>query len=315
MKNVIGVPGWFPVLGAAFFYGFASLGMNFLNKAVLSPYQFNFPMYLLTVQMVVTIIVLEILRMTGIVLLETYSWSKARKFLPVSLFFLLHCSLSLAALEGMNIPMYGALKRCTPLANLVLSVIVLKKPLPSPLLLSSVVLITTGCLIAGAGDLQFQLKAYMMAALSVVAQAGYLTLVQRDFERDGLSPLTMLHLNAWNTVLPLASLSVLMGEVQPANTALVSSSLEFRLLFTLLAGSGGILMFSTVLCTSLASALTTSLVGVAKSVLQTVIGFQVFGGVPFHVVNVTGLVLNLCGGLLYTFAKHKETRSHPPLPR
>lgn len=304
--------GCLPVLAAALFYGLTSLGMNFLNKAVLSPYQFNFPMYLLTVQMVVTITALEILRVTRVVTLETYSWNKGRRFLPVSVFFLLHCSLSLAALEGMNIPMYGALKRCTPLANLVLSVLVLRKPLPSALLSSSVVLITAGCLIAGAGDLEFDLRAYLLAGLSVVAQAGYLTLVQRDFERDELGPLTMLHLNAWNTVLPLASLSLLLGELGPANAALADSSVEFRILFALLAGSGGILMFSTVLCTSLASALTTSLVGVAKSALQTVIGFQVFGGVPFHVVNVTGLVLNLCGGLLYTFAKHRETRS--PLP-
>lgn len=49
----------------------------------------------------------------------------------------------------MNIPMYGALKRCTPLVNLVLAVVYLKKPLPSPLLLTSVFVITFGCVIAG----------------------------------------------------------------------------------------------------------------------------------------------------------------------
>jgi len=67
-------------------------------------------------------------------------------------------------------------------------------------------------------------------------------------------------------------------------------------------------MFSTFLCNSLCSALTTSLVGVAKAIFQTVIGYFTFGGVPYHPLNVAGLFLNLCGGFLYTKAKYKEKK-------
>ena len=52
--------------------------------------------------------------------------------------------------------------------------------------------------------------------------------------------------------------------------------------------SGGILTYSQFLCASVCSALTASLVGVAKSVLQTVIGLFTFGGVKFHPLNVIG---------------------------
>ena len=45
---------------------------------------------------------------------------------------------SLTALNGMNIPMYGAIKRCTPFVNLFLSVTILNKPWPSNLLVLSV---------------------------------------------------------------------------------------------------------------------------------------------------------------------------------
>ena len=72
----------------------------------------------------------------------------------------------------MNIPMYGALKRCTPLVNLVLSVVVLGKPLPSPLLATSVGVITVGVFIASLGDLEFDGHAYTMGILSVFAQVG-----------------------------------------------------------------------------------------------------------------------------------------------
>ena len=59
-------------------------------------------------------------------------------------------------------------------------------------------------------------------------------------------------------------------------------------LFALLVFSGSLLTYSQFLCAALCSALTASLVGVAKSVLQTIIGFFTFGGVRFHPLNVLG---------------------------
>ena len=58
--------------------------------------------------------------------------------------------------------------------------------------------------------------------------------------------------------------------------------------FVILVLSGCILTFSQFLCAAVSSALTASLVGVAKSVLQTLIGFFTFGGVPFHPLNILG---------------------------
>ena len=49
----------------------------------------------------------------------------------VSLVFATHSTVSLCALEGMNIPMYLVVKRCTPLVSLVFSVVILRKPMPS----------------------------------------------------------------------------------------------------------------------------------------------------------------------------------------
>merc|ERR1719510_2447340 len=76
--------------------------------------------------------------------------------------------------------------------------------------------------------------------------------------------------------------------------------------FITLVISGCILTFSQFLCASICSALTASLVGVAKSALQTIIGFFTFGGVKFHPLNITGLILNLLGGVLYSYAKYKD---------
>ena len=49
-------------ISAAAFYFTCSLSMNFLNKAVVSSYAFNFPFFILACQMTVTIILLHLLR-------------------------------------------------------------------------------------------------------------------------------------------------------------------------------------------------------------------------------------------------------------
>ena len=48
--------------GAALFYGLCSISMNFINKAVISSYEFNFPFFIMICQMVVTILILDGLR-------------------------------------------------------------------------------------------------------------------------------------------------------------------------------------------------------------------------------------------------------------
>ena len=85
--------------------------------------------------------------MAGYLNLQPYSLRDGKDFLPASLLFALHATLSLFALHGMNIPMYGAIKRCTPLVSLILSVVVLRKAVPSKQIVISILLITLGCLI------------------------------------------------------------------------------------------------------------------------------------------------------------------------
>jgi len=293
---------------SALFYGFCSLSMNFLNKAILSSYSFNYPFFIMASQMFVTILVIQIIKNFSSSSITHYSINEGKKVASASLCFLLHTTLSLAALEGLNIPMYGAIKRCTPIVSLLLSVIILKKPPPSSALLVSIGLITVGCLIAGAGDLQFDALAYTIGGLSCFAQAGYFTLVQKDSEVTKLSTLQMLYLNACNSLPIFILCSIIFAEFSPAISHLFESNIVFLSLYTLLLVSGGVLMFSTFLCTSLCSALTTSVVGVPKSFLQTLIGFFTFGGVPYHPLNVAGLVINLTGGVLYTYTKYKENK-------
>jgi len=292
----------------AMFYFTCSISMNFLNKAVVSSYNFNYPFFIMACQMVVTVIFLDLFRVLKIIKLPAYSLKEGVEFLPCSLSFALHSTLSLIAMHGMNIPMYGAIKRCTPLVNLVLSVIVLKKPHPSALLTSSVGLITVGVFVASLGDLQFEAHAYTMGSLSVFAQAGYLTLVQKSSEVNHRSTVEMLHVNSFNTLPIFLTMSMVLGEPADIGQSVSIAEPGFTWVFALLILSGCVLTYAQFLCAAVCSALTTSMISVAKSVIQTVLGFFTFGGVQFHPLNIAGLVMNILGGVIYTYVRQFEKR-------
>jgi solute carrier family 35 protein len=285
-------------------YFLCSLSMNFLNKAVLSSYGFNYPFFLMACQMAVTVVLLEVLHSLQLVNLPPFTIAEAVQLLPCSIGFGLHATLSLIALHGMNIPMYGAIKRCTPLANLVLSVLVLKRPFPSALLSSSIGLITVGAFVASLGDLQFDGVAYTMGVLAMAAQAAYLTMVQYGAQMHQRSTLEMLRVTSSTTLPAFFALSVAAGELAGVRESLVTAEPGLRLALPILLLSGTLLNWSQFLCAALCSALTTSMVGVAKSAIQTVLGFFTFGGVVFHPLNVLGLGMNVVGGLAYAYTRH-----------
>ncbi|KAG1670845.1 UDP-galactose/UDP-glucose transporter 7 [Nymphon striatum] len=88
---------------------------------------------------------------------------------------------------------------------------------------------------------------------------------------------------------------------------LMFAAYGFIVTFCLVFLCGAVMNYSLFLCTALNCALTTSLVGVIKSVLQTAIGFFTFGGVKILPLNATGITMNLIGGILYTYAKYNES--------
>merc|ERR1719412_962427 len=117
----------------------------------------------------------------------------------------------------------------------------------------------------------------------------------------------MIHINAFNTLPVFAFATILFGELLPVAESRALRDPTFYSIFLLLLVSGGILTYSQFLCASVCSALTASLVGVGKSVLQTVIGLFTFGGVKFHPLNILGLILNTIGGALYSYVKYRES--------
>eukprot|EP00897_Mesotaenium_endlicherianum_P000744 jgi/Mesen1/10670/ME000009S10461 len=93
----------------------ASLAMVFINKGVLMRYPHS--MTLLTLQMMFTAGILYASGALGAIKIRPFQARTARALLPLSFFYNANVAFSLASLRGVNIPMYIALKRLTPMAT------------------------------------------------------------------------------------------------------------------------------------------------------------------------------------------------------
>ncbi|XP_052209393.1 UDP-galactose/UDP-glucose transporter 7 [Diospyros lotus] len=298
-------------LFAALSYGIASMAMVFINKAVLMQYAHS--MTLLTYQQVATALLIHCGRVMGYTKAKGPNLETAKKLILVSLFYNANVASALASLKGVNIPMYIAIKRLTPLAVLVVGFLS-GKGRPSSQVTLSVLLTAAGVLIAALGDFAFDLVGYGMALTSVFFQTMYLVLVEKSGADDGLSSIEIMFYNSFLSVPFLLFLIIATGEF-PNSLALLlakSTSLSFLVILLLSLVMGIVLNYTMFLCTIVNSALTTTIVGVLKGVGSTTLGFIFLGGVEVHALNVTGLVINTMGGVWYSYAKYQQKKNKPP---
>ena len=146
-----------------------------------------------------------------------------------------------------------------------------------------------------------------MGFASVISQALYLVLVQKSSQ--SLSAKDTLYLNSYNTFPLLLTASLLFGEFSDGFMAFQYTDIAFVFVFTLVIVMGMVLNYLLFLCTVYNSALTTSITGTLKGVVQAVIGLFAFGGMSMNIFSMTGLFINISGGVLYSYAKFKDNQA------
>lgn len=140
--------------------------------------------------------------------------------------------------------------------------------------------------VAGFGDLSFDLRAYLFGFASVLSQALYLLLVQKH--ADDIGAAEALHLNSYNTLPMLLFFSLVTGEFRLALHNFAFTHIGFVLTFTVVIVFGCLLNYLLFLCTTYNSALTTSVTGTLKTIVQTVIGMFTFGGISINIFTILG---------------------------
>jgi len=101
-------------LGSALLYGVVSSMLTFANKALPSTFDFNYPMFIMILQMVLMQVVLVILNAIGTLKYPAITLRGIWQHIPVSVTYSLNATVALAALQAVSIPTYGVLKRAGP---------------------------------------------------------------------------------------------------------------------------------------------------------------------------------------------------------
>lgn len=293
-------------VSAALFYGSMSVASVFLNKAIFQVWRYRYPASLVTGQTVFTVLAIFLLSNLGVIKIAKFNRVHFKRVFLVSAVFQLKLVLDMSALVLVNIPMYGILKSATTPFVMLLDYL-LRQRVPSARIQGAVWLTTCGGFVAGYGDLYFDPLGYALALASAACTACYVVLVGKIGDDLQLDSFTLLLYNSlWSTPLSLA-ITVLTGEVAGVMTFPDLFDPRFVAAFVTSCASAFVLNYATYLCTRVNDALTTSVVGRTKSVVQGVGGLFAFA-VEIGVVNVAGLSLNSAGILWYAYEKYADER-------
>ncbi|NWH80891.1 S35D3 protein, partial [Piaya cayana] len=289
-------------------HGLCSGSLNILLKFLLARYHFAFLTLLQCLSSAAAALGLEALRRGGLAALPPFGPRLARPFAAVAALATLQSTLTLWSLRGLSLPMYVVFKRCLPLVTLLTGALVLRDGLPSPGVLVAVLITTCGAALAGAGDLTGDAMGYVTGVLAVLIHAAYLVLIQKTSVESEYGPLTAQYAIAVSAtpfliICSFASMDSINvwsfpGWKDPAMVCIFIACVLISCAMN----------FTTLHCTYINSAVTTSFVGVVKSIATITVGMVAFNDVEPTKLFIAGVVVNTLGSVIYCVAKYFETR-------
>ncbi|KAL5211177.1 hypothetical protein ABZP36_022024 [Zizania latifolia] len=301
---------------AALSYMACSVLLVMFNKAALSSYNFPCANVITLLQMVCSTALLYVLRRLKIISFinsEPSVPSGALFFVPfrillrttpLSLAYLLYMLASMESVRGVNVPMYTTLRRTTVVFTMIMEYFLAKQK-HTPPIIGSVALIVFGAFVAGARDLSFDARGYAIVFVANITTAVYLATINRIGKSSGLNSFGLMWCNGLVCGPSVLFLTYIQGDLK--------RTVEFPYLYS--PGFQVVLLFSCMLAfllnytifwnTILNSALTQSMCGNLKDFFTVGIGWVLFGGLPFDLLNVIGQGLGFLGSGLYAYCKIK----------
>jgi len=296
----------------AFFIGLCyfcvSFCLPFLNKTVLTVFNFNYLFFILSLQMIATLIMIDIASVTGLIKVKHIEWTDCLRCWKVSLCYGLNAAIGLHSIAGLNIAVIDMLKRLGPFINLMLAHYLLGFDFTLNFTTTGIYMSAAGCVIGALGDTDSHFYLYGLTVLGVLIQSYYQTEVERLSLVTELNTFELLYINAMNTTPILLALLAFTGQYRLAFIAEAWSNPSFIVLLAIVLTFGVLLNYLLFLCSIRNTALTTSMIGVTKSTLTSFIGLFCFD--TFHPTHMFlfGLALNMVGALVYMHSRYSAAR-------
>jgi solute carrier family 35 protein len=160
----------------------------------------------------------------------------------------------------------------------------------------------------GAGDLTGDPIGYVTGVLAVLVHAAYLVLIQKASADTEHGPLTAQYVIAVSATPLLVICSFASTDSIHAWAFPGWKDPAMVCIFVACIVIGCAMNFTTLHCTYINSAVTTSFVGVVKSIATITVGMVAFNDVEPTSLFIAGVVVNTLGSIIYCVAKFMETR-------
>ena len=168
-------------VGVCVAYAAVSVAITFVNKVVLTKYEFKFELTLILLQLMVGTTAIFVLSQVGVCKIPRLTMDAAVTAFPLAFWFFLYVLTGLGSLRSLSVPTWSAMRRmtalfiltidafagkhvsilCTPFSRFVSSgVLVIHACFQAPITIwTSVLSMLTGAIVAAAGDLDGQFAA------------------------------------------------------------------------------------------------------------------------------------------------------------
>ncbi|KAJ0576286.1 putative sugar phosphate transporter domain-containing protein [Helianthus annuus] len=301
---------------AAVSYMTSAVLLIMFNKAALSSYKFPCANVITLFQMVCSLVLLYALRSRNIVSFRVNNENQSTNnipgifvslktlltTLPLAISYLLYMLVSMESVRGVSVPMYTTLRRTTVAFTMLVEYVLVRQKY-SRYIVGSVGIIIFGAFIAGARDLSFDSYAYAMVFSANICTAIYLASIARIGKSSGLNSFGLMWCNGIICTPILLLWTWVSGDLQVTANFSHLSSVGFQVVMLLSCVMAFFLNYAVFLNTTLNSALTQTICGNLKDLFTIGLGWILFGGLPFDLLNVAGQSLGFLGSCIYAFCK------------
>ncbi|GAA0141838.1 secondary carrier transporter [Lithospermum erythrorhizon] len=300
---------------AAISYMSSAVLLILFNKAALSSYNFPCANVITLCQMICSCFLLYVLRRSNLITFNAVEPAIAadnfkllvpvKTFidtLPLAVTYLLYMLASMESVRGVNVPMYTTLRRTTVVFTMIMEFILVGQRYTRHIM-GSVGLIVLGAFVAGARDLSFDFYGYLVVFMANISTAIYLASIARIGKTSGLNSFGLMWCNGIMCTPVLLFWTFIRGDLEMTISFTYLLSPGFLVVLSFSCVLAFFLNYSVFLNTTLNSALTQTICGNLKDLFTVTLGWMIFGGLPFDLLNVIGQMLGFVGSGLYAYYK------------
>ncbi|KAK6236173.1 hypothetical protein SCA6_011510 [Theobroma cacao] len=263
--------------------------------------------------------------------------------LPLAVSYLLYMLITMESVRGINVPMYTTLRRTTVAFTMIMEYLLTGRKHSSYVVgrikfrqlgiahhngckvatldllvhnidltsanlsyskdFISVGIIILGAFVAGARDLSFDAYSYSIVFIANICTAVYLASIARIGKSSGLNSFGLMWCNGIICAPILLFWTSFSGDLEAMMSFPYLYSKGFQVVMFLSCIMAFLINYFVFLNTTLNSALTQTICGNLKDLFTIGLGWLLFGGLPFDLMNVVGQSLGFLGSGLYAYCK------------